>query len=369
MSKAEKKEEEMAKGEAKRLYVMVNHRIARAVHSLSLTGQRMIFHILIGLEIKKATTEEKFRKDLIKLTSDPNQISSLQVQKLHEARRNGEDVKKVYEEMQNVMGEDFMRLAIIMADEVNHWEKDIEFQMSDLLKANNLSKSAEDHKKILDAIDELMKKSIKVVDDKTKRIEINIIDHYVYDKITGKITIRITDSCLKYTQILKGEYFKTWIDEILGLKGYYSTRLYILGKSWESQAGKAGNKPNEFFAYMEVDELREFLGIPEGKYKRFKYLNDNVLKRAAEEMNKSKSSTIKIKDFEINKAWREAESVKIIYERVKPKIEAKKPIKSEKKLEEQADESGLTLEERNGINFDELKSDERFAHMFKGEVK
>ena len=91
----------------------------------------------------------------------------------------------------------------------------------------------------------------------------------------GYVELEFSDKLKPYLLQLKDRFTKYQLSSVLGLKSFYSIRLYELLKQWEKLKTRT----------VEVQELRNALGIPDNKYKQYGHFKDRVLNSARKEIN------------------------------------------------------------------------------------
>jgi hypothetical protein len=103
--------------------------------------------------------------------------------------------------------------------------------------------------------------------------------------MNGVLKIRFTEAFMQAYKTLDNLYQKIKIEEIMQFKHSNALRLFEIAKSWESEAGKKGNKNGEWFFYETIPGLKKKLGIEKEKWKDTNNFHRKVIKNAKEEIN------------------------------------------------------------------------------------
>jgi plasmid replication initiation protein len=159
---------------------------------------------------------------------------------------------------------------------------------------------------------ELTRKQFKMVDRVNKRFAIyNFFSRAKYKD--GILTIKIDDEFHQYLMLIKNNYLRYQIKNIMLLNSKYAIRLYeILKNKYE----KTKKFQKDIFLKIKVDELRELLAVPLSyKYNMFKR---RVLGKAQEEINEK---TDIVFSFEEKKKGRKVDEIIFI---IKSKYSNKK---------------------------------------------
>lgn len=113
-----------------------------------------------------------------------------------------------------------------------------------------------------------------------------LINHYYIEEETGDYLVIVPAKLYRYLFDLGLGHSQNALQVIYSLGGLYSRRLYLIFRSW------TGTKNDIEFT---VEELRDMLQLG-SKNKTYNSFETNVLKRAIDEINRSKAMTIKIKE-------------------------------------------------------------------------
>jgi len=155
-------------------------------------------------------------------------------------------------------------------------------------------KDKDAYKRIQNITDSLGDKSliIRGINDETKeqtRLKLQWLASAEYFKGSGYVELEFSQKLKPFLLQLKNRFTKYQLEHALKLKKSYSIRIYELLKQWEKIKTRS----------LEVDELRQILGIEKGKYKYYANLKERVLKPAQKEI--SKKTDISFEFTEIKK--------------------------------------------------------------------
>jgi plasmid replication initiation protein len=122
---------------------------------------------------------------------------------------------------------------------------------------------------------------------KIKRIyeAFSFFSYVKVDEMKNICTMRFSDEFVSALAELKVFYSKIPLKDIGKLSSQYSMHLYEIAKSWESEAGKNGNKSDEWYFQYPLDEFRFILGVPTEAYKNIKDLKRRVFENPTKEIN------------------------------------------------------------------------------------
>lgn len=207
-----------------------------------------------------------------------NEQRSYQVAKSNELYRQQEPGNLVWliQKCGNQLTLAEMKLVSFLISKVK--PKDTELQLYEISVRNfcetcGLSyKSGKNYERIQKMIKTLADKSEWVKDEKGRKILFRWIETPIIDSASGKIFLRLNQLLTKYVLQLHKNYFQYELVFVLPLKSAYSFRLYELAKSYSHLGG----------AELTVEELQEFLCVPDMEYKKF---NQKILKKSIDEIN------------------------------------------------------------------------------------
>lgn len=169
------------------------------------------------------------------------------------------------------------RIIILLASMITR--DDTEFKLykiavKDFAEFIGLQRNKNIYRELLDITSRLRKRSLVIKKDNSI-LELGWLSSAEYYLNEGYVELEFSDKLRPYLLQLKERFTKIQLDNILKLKGFYSIRLYELLKQWEKLRSKS----------VEVSELRYYLGLKEGSYKRYSHLKNGILLRIQEEIN------------------------------------------------------------------------------------
>ena len=143
-----------------------------------------------------------------------------------------------------------------------------------------------------------LKEQIKSIADKSMWVEIEEneetllrwIEKPYINKRSGLIRIRLDEDMKPYLLNLKKNYTQYELIYTLHFKSKYTIRLYELIKSIHYK------ELETYKVYYTIDEIRNRLGVENGRYKELKNLKARVLDIAVEEINKYSDKQISYKN-------------------------------------------------------------------------
>lgn len=143
-----------------------------------------------------------------------------------------------------------------------------------------------------------LKEQIKSIADKSMWVEIEEneetllrwIEKPYINKRSGLIRIRLDEDMKPYLLNLKKNYTQYELIYTLHFKSKYTIRLYELIKSIHYK------ELETYKVYYTIDEIRNRLGVENGRYKELKNLKARVLDISVEEINKYSDKQISYKN-------------------------------------------------------------------------
>jgi plasmid replication initiation protein len=127
-------------------------------------------------------------------------------------------------------------------------------------------------KTLRDSAKELYEANIRIGTFR-KGAEFRFISRYDFDDDGGFISVTFTPEMLRFSTGLYRDFTKFALLNVKAMKSNYAIRLYELSK----QFSKIGRRT------IEIDDIREMLGVEPGQYEKFGEFNKWVLQRAAKE--------------------------------------------------------------------------------------
>lgn len=94
-----------------------------------------------------------------------------------------------------------------------------------------------------------------------------------YDEVKHTLLIEYSARLATYLTELKKMYARIQLIDLGKLQSLYAIRFYEMAKSYESLAGKQGNRENCWFFERTLEELKKILGVEAENYKKPKLIN------------------------------------------------------------------------------------------------
>ncbi len=137
------------------------------------------------------------------------------------------------------------------------------------------------YKRVQRITDSLGDKSliVKGVNPETKevtRLKLQWLASAEYFEGSGYVELEFSQKLKPFLLQLKDRFTKYQLEYALKLKKSYSIRIYELLKQWEKLKSRT----------VEIEELRDNLGLENGTYQQYGHLKDRVLKPAQQEISK-----------------------------------------------------------------------------------
>lgn len=138
----------------------------------------------------------------------------------------------------------------------------VALRVPDILSALNVPDTGEARAAIRDALRILLNYVIEWGPDPAEEYDMTtLITRAHFSRKTDTICITFAPGITPHIANMQ-ELFTTFRNEIMGtLTGDYAIRLFQILKSWDSMAGKCGNKKDEWFHVMTFDAIRDTLAI------------------------------------------------------------------------------------------------------------
>ena len=106
-----------------------------------------------------------------------------------------------------------------------------------------------------------------------------------FDKDSGVCTMVFDRELANFLKELKRVYAKINLQDFGKLQSKYALRYFEIAKSYESLAGKDGNRQDEWYFERTIQELRKIPGVPEEAYQEIKLLRRKVIEEPMKELN------------------------------------------------------------------------------------
>lgn len=162
----------------------------------------------------------------------------------------------------------------------------VKFSISAMLKAMNMNNIASTRKQIKEAIKNITENTIKIVDTDTLYKACNWVQYAEYNEAENAIILHFTDYIGDIYIQCKRQFALINLETIGQLKSYYSMRYYEIALSWSGMKGKDGNKPNQWYFTLSVNEIREKFQIKGTAKESTMILTTNIVKTPIAELNK-----------------------------------------------------------------------------------
>lgn len=161
-----------------------------------------------------------------------------------------------------------------------------EFKISELLNFLGLSKSGENYTLIKETVKNMRTLGVELINDADNYEAYNWFEKISYNKNKDRIEFIFTGTIGWTLYHLQDGYSSMDIKTIGAFKSFYAFRFYEIAKSWQGQKGKSGNKKNEWWFKMSVEEIRKTFKISEDAYKgRMNNFYQKVIKIPIDELN------------------------------------------------------------------------------------
>lgn len=239
-----------------------------------------------------------------------------------------------------------------------------EFSISNLLKVLKLTKCGKNYDLIKNTVVELRTAGIEILNDRKHYKAYNWFQSVHYDKDKDKIEFHFTDDIGWTLYNFKTGYSALNLHTIGEFRSFYAFRFYEIALSWRGMRGRNGNRKNEWFFQMGIQEIRNTFKIGDEKYKgRMNNFIEYVIKKPLDELN-----TVN-KDFTISfaKVMRDRDLVAIRFECADtPKEQEKAAIKKTDSIEDKTLKKEMNAEQEelaqlikeNPIEWQELMNEE-----------
>jgi plasmid replication initiation protein len=173
------------------------------------------------------------------------------------------------------------------------WEAEdvtsIEFPIKNFFETFDIEKSTKGVIGLVQTMNELTKLNIGIHHESEKKIEfMTWIEYAAIDQKNDEIQIEFSPQIAKYLDNNEIGYCELLLKDIAELKSFYAFRWLELAKSYESLAGKNGNKKEEWFFERDIQELRKIFGIADNQYQKLPDLKKRVIEDPIKEINNSK---------------------------------------------------------------------------------
>jgi plasmid replication initiation protein len=164
------------------------------------------------------------------------------------------------------------------------------FSFNDFCKAIGYNCGGKSFKLFKEAVKECFENKIyiEVKSPKTGKKIWEGYTWFTYSKIdeeTGMCTMKFSKELANILAEMKRVYSKINLQDIGQLQSKYALRIFEIAKSYESLAGKDGNKIGTWYFERSVEDFRLMLGVPDNVYPETKYFRQFVIENPVKEIN------------------------------------------------------------------------------------
>jgi plasmid replication initiation protein len=166
------------------------------------------------------------------------------------------------------------------------------FTFGEFCRALGYEKGGESYRLFVKAVDECMKCVISIETGKTIRgktawEKYTWFSHSSYQEETGICTMTFALEFAEVMLELKRVYAKINLQDLGKLQSKYAIRYLEMAKSYESLAGKNGNRDGYWYFERTLPELRELFAITPEAYTETRDFRRKVIEKPVEELNKA----------------------------------------------------------------------------------
>ncbi len=182
------------------------------------------------------------------------------------------------------------KIVLLLISEIDFEDGDLDYYVipiNTLLKALGMNTGGTDYRFLCDVIDSLMGRVLHIPLDGESWYKTHWVSAAKYDAKTKEVHFRLDRELHPYLLQLKGTFTSYDRRLIWRLKKSYSIRLYeILAKYRRLKQFR-----------MDVDKLRDILGLDKGKYEQYGHLKARVLMSAQKELDEKTDLTFTFKEI------------------------------------------------------------------------
>jgi plasmid replication initiation protein len=166
------------------------------------------------------------------------------------------------------------------------------FTFAEFCKAIGYAKSGESFKLFLAALKECVNNgiSLEIVSPKTGKKKWENYTWFMssdFDEETGVATMTFSPQLAAVLQELKRVYSKINLKDLGELQSKYALRVFELAISYESLAGKDGNRDQAWYFERTIPDIRLMMGAPDDAYHETKHFRQFVVENPVKEINKA----------------------------------------------------------------------------------
>ncbi|WP_169336355.1 replication initiation protein, partial [Alkalispirochaeta alkalica] len=169
-------------------------------------------------------------------------------------------------------------------------EMSVTITVADMLKALGKTDGSQNYYAIQTALDRTQEATFKIRNPENPKsfVNYNWVRRTAYDDDRKEITIIFDEDQRPFLQAFQNQlgYHKIQVSEFAKLEGRYSQRIYERAMSWRSEMGRGGNPAQEWWFDVGIpEELRDWLVIGPGEYKRTSNLRMRAIDDPVKEIN------------------------------------------------------------------------------------
>jgi plasmid replication initiation protein len=248
---------------------------------------------------------------------------------------------------------------------------DVSFTFGEFCKALGVSIGGESFRLFKDAATECMENIItietnKIIKGKRKWEKYTWFSYSSFDEESGICNMTFAEKLADVLKEMQQVYAKINLHDLGKLQSKYALRYFEIAKSYESLAGKDGNRAGTWYFERTIPELRKLLTIPESSYPRTNTFRAKVVEEPVKEINEAEIG-ITIETTGI-KQGRNLKGIRFNCNKIARKVPAKK--RRKKKSAEQGELPELTMETRGDKELGHLKElyPDEFAALYAEEM-
>jgi plasmid replication initiation protein len=254
--------------------------------------------------------------------------------------------------------------------------REVAFSYPELCKALGLEKGGNSYDILKKTAEECMQCIVHierevVVRGKVKRSWKKFVwfSYSEFDEKTGVFKMLFSEKLAEYLAEIKLAYTKVPLKNVGKLQSKYALRHYEMAKSYESMAGKYGNKSGEWSYERSIDDFRFILGLSEEDYPETAELRRRAFEQPIKEIN-SAGLGIELKPQTI-KTGRKITDIRIQCKKTAAKVERKgrsKKAVAETALELPLEAGAPASREEKDLARLRAKYPEEFAELYAAET-
>jgi hypothetical protein len=164
------------------------------------------------------------------------------------------------------------------------------FTFTEFCKAIGYEKGGESYQIFTDAVKECMESVIKVETQPDNKGKTSWVMHHwfqlaKFDKDSGVCTMVFDQKLADFLKEMKRVYAKINLQDFGRLQSKYSLRYFEIARSYESLAGKDGNRADAWYFERPIVDLRRMLGVQPNAYLVTNDFKKKVVEQPVKELN------------------------------------------------------------------------------------